>query len=99
MEAISSCDPRARNARNETELRPRLRSKGRDVNQQGITIVSKILSLVALAALAAGCASNSPEAAAEGAAAKDDEQQELNCRYVRTTGSRLGAKECEVVKK
>jgi len=59
--------------------------------------VSKILSLVALATLAAGCASTAPEAPAEGVAAKEDEKQELHCRYVRTTGSRLGAKECEVV--
>lgn len=58
--------------------------------------MSKILSLVALATLVAGCAGNPPDAQAEGAAAKDDQQQELHCRYVGTTGSRLGAKKCEV---
>ena len=59
--------------------------------------MSKILSLVAVVALVAGCAGNSTQPATDKAVAQDDAKPEVRCKYVKTTTSRLGQKVCKKV--
>lgn len=59
--------------------------------------MSKILSLVAVAAIASGCASHSTQPATVDVVAEDEPKTEMRCKYVKTTSSRLGQKVCEKV--
>ena len=62
--------------------------------------MSKTLALIAAAILLTGCAGNSTEPAAEGDSAvttAESAKPKMRCKYVKSTGSRLGEKVCKKV--
>ena len=62
--------------------------------------MSKTLALIATAIILTGCAGNSTQPAAEGdgaVATADSSKPKMRCKYVKSTGSRLGEKVCKKV--
>ncbi|MDH3621486.1 MAG: hypothetical protein OER91_11365 [Gammaproteobacteria bacterium] len=59
--------------------------------------MSKILTLVAFAALTAGCAGNSTQSDTDAAVAQEDGKSEMRCTKVKTATSRIAQKVCKKV--
>ena len=62
--------------------------------------MSKTLALVATAIILSGCAGNSTQPATEGDSAvttAESSKPKMKCKYVKSTGSRLGEKVCKRV--